>query len=73
MGDQLVSKYIGGLQQKIQDSLNIFDPVNVSAAHQRALLLEKTAAKVSTSFFGRGTGVARLDQAGRLHLETPLN
>jgi hypothetical protein len=43
--DQLVSRYIGGLRQNIQDSLNLFDPVNVSAAHQRALLLEKTAAR----------------------------
>jgi hypothetical protein len=54
--DQLVSRYIGGLRQNIQNSLNLFDPVNVSAAHQRALLLEKTAARGSTGFFGRGTG-----------------
>jgi hypothetical protein len=43
--DQLVSRYIGGLRQNIQDSLNLFGPINVSAAHQRALLLEKTAAR----------------------------
>jgi hypothetical protein len=54
--DQLVSRCIGGLRQNIQDSLNLFDPVNVSAAHQRALLLEKTVAKGSTGFFGCGTG-----------------
>jgi hypothetical protein len=53
--DQLVSRYIGGLRQNIQGPLNVFDPINVSAAHQRALLLEKTAARGSTSFFGRGT------------------
>jgi hypothetical protein len=53
--DQLVSRYIGGLRQNIQGPLNLFDPINVSAAHQRALLLEKTAARGSTSFFGRGT------------------
>jgi hypothetical protein len=52
--DQLVSRYIRGLQQNIQDPLNLFDPVNVSEAHQRALLLEKTAARGSTGFFGRG-------------------
>jgi hypothetical protein len=52
--DQLVSRYIRGLQQNIQDLLNLFDPVNVSAAHQRALLLEKTVAKGSTGFFEHG-------------------
>jgi hypothetical protein len=56
--DQLVSRYIRGLQQNIQDSLNLFDPVNISAAHQRALLLEKTAARGSTGFFGLSTGGA---------------
>jgi hypothetical protein len=54
--DQLVSRYIGGLQQNIQNSLNLFYPDNVSAAHQRALLLEKTIARGSTGFFGHGTG-----------------
>ena len=54
--NQLVSQYIGELRQNIQDSLNLFDPVNVSAAHQRALLLEKTVARGSIGFFGRGIG-----------------
>jgi hypothetical protein len=54
--NQLVSRYIRGLRQNIQDLLNLFDPVNVSAAHQRALLLEKTTARGSTGFFGLGTG-----------------
>jgi hypothetical protein len=53
--DQLESRYIGGLRQNIQDPLNLFDPVNVSVAHQRALLLEKTVARGSTGFFGLGT------------------
>jgi hypothetical protein len=43
--DQLGSRYIKGLHQQIQDSLNLFDLVNVSAAHQRALLLEKNGGK----------------------------
>jgi hypothetical protein len=54
-GDQIVSRYIEGLRQNIQDPLNLFDPVNVSVAHQRALLLEKMTARGSTGFFGRGT------------------
>jgi hypothetical protein len=52
---QLVSRYIGELRQNIQDSLNLFDPDNISAAHQRALLLEKTIARGSTGFFGCDT------------------
>jgi hypothetical protein len=54
--NQLVSRFIEGLRQNIQDSLNLFDPVNMAVARQRALLLEKTAAMGSTGFFGHGTG-----------------
>jgi len=39
--DQLVSRYIGGMRIQFQDSLNLFDPISVSEAHQRALQLEK--------------------------------
>ena len=39
--DQLVSRYIGGLKLQIQDVVNMFDPVSVSAAHQRAIVVEK--------------------------------
>ena len=41
MEDQLVSRYIGGLKLQIQDTVNMFDPVNVFTAHQRALMVEK--------------------------------
>ena len=54
--DQLVSRYNEGLQQQIQDSLNLFDPINVSEAHQRALLLEKTMTRGSMGFFGHDIG-----------------
>ena len=39
--DQLVSRYIEGLKLLSQDTVNMFDPVNVSATHQRALMVEK--------------------------------
>jgi hypothetical protein len=68
--DQLVSRYIGGLQQNIQDSLNLFDPINVSATHQRALLLEKTIARGSIGFFRRGTGGSKTRYNGPF---TPRN
>jgi hypothetical protein len=72
--DQLVSRYIGGLRQNIQDSLNLFYPVNVSAAHQRALLLEKTAAREDPqASLGVAQRVAQLVTTGRLHLKTPPN
>ncbi|GKC39997.1 putative reverse transcriptase domain-containing protein [Tanacetum coccineum] len=35
--DQLFSRYIGGLRVQIMDSINMFDPVTLSNAYQRAL------------------------------------
>ena len=52
--EQLVSRYIGGLQIQIQDTVNLFNPVNISAAHQRALFVEKMLARGSMGVFGRG-------------------
>ncbi|KAJ9566128.1 hypothetical protein OSB04_002094 [Centaurea solstitialis] len=37
----LVSRYIGGLRGQIMDSVNLFDPMTISEAHQRALAFEK--------------------------------
>jgi hypothetical protein len=53
--DQLVSQYIGGLQQQIQDSLNLFDPTNDLEAYQRVVLLEKTLMRGPLGLFGRGS------------------
>ena len=52
--DQLVLRYIGGLRTQIQDTVNLFDPVNISSAHQRVLLVEKTLSRGSMGVFGRG-------------------
>ena len=41
--DQLVSRYIGGLQPQYKDTLNMFDLYSVSDTHQKALQLEKQA------------------------------
>ncbi|PWA53208.1 reverse transcriptase domain-containing protein [Artemisia annua] len=38
---QLVSRYIGGLRVQIMNSVNMFDPVTLSDAYQRALAFEK--------------------------------
>lgn len=42
---QLVSRYIGGLRIQLQDVLNMFDPLTVAEAHQRASQAEKQAAR----------------------------
>jgi hypothetical protein len=52
--EQLVSRYIGGLRPQIQDMVNLFDPMTISAATQRALLVEKNLAWGSLGIFGRG-------------------
>jgi hypothetical protein len=52
--EQLVSRYIGGLRIQIQDTVNLFDHVNILLAHQRALLVEKTLARGSMGVFGCG-------------------
>jgi hypothetical protein len=63
LDEQLVSQYIGGLRTQIQDTVNLFDPVNISSTHQRALLVEKTLAWGSMGVFGRG-GVGGYNRSG---------
>ncbi|GKE00250.1 putative nucleotidyltransferase, ribonuclease H [Tanacetum coccineum] len=47
--DQLVSRYIGGRRVQIMDSVNMFDPVTLSDAYQRALAFEKQNRRVGSS------------------------
>ncbi|GKE10335.1 putative nucleotidyltransferase, ribonuclease H, partial [Tanacetum coccineum] len=47
--DQLVSRYIGGLRVQIIDSVNMFDPMTLSDAYQRALAFEKQNRRVGSS------------------------
>jgi hypothetical protein len=73
--EQLVSQYIGGLRPQIQDMVNLFDPMNISAAHQRALLVKKTLARGSLGIFGRG-GTRGYNRSGGSFLNrgtTPSN
>ncbi|GJY28283.1 putative nucleotidyltransferase, ribonuclease H [Tanacetum coccineum] len=48
-GDQLVSHYIDGLRVQIMDFVNMFDPVTLSDAYQRALAFEKQSRRVGSS------------------------
>ncbi|XP_022888907.1 uncharacterized protein LOC111404316 [Olea europaea var. sylvestris] len=41
--EQLASRYVGGLRPQIQDTLNMFDPVTVSEAHQRAIQMRNSS------------------------------
>ncbi|GJY77676.1 putative reverse transcriptase domain-containing protein [Tanacetum coccineum] len=54
--DQLVSRYIGGLRVQIMDSVNMFDPVTLSDAYQRALVFEKQNRRVGSSSSPAVTG-----------------
>lgn len=58
--EQLVSRFIGGLRLQIQNSLLQFDPVTVSEAHQRALLIEQQLSRSTSSSWTSATSRARL-------------
>ncbi|XP_026460053.1 uncharacterized protein LOC113360809 [Papaver somniferum] len=45
--EQLGYRYLGGLRETFQDSLNVFDYFSVSEVHQRALRLEKQLSRKS--------------------------
>ncbi|XP_021971897.1 uncharacterized protein LOC110867063 [Helianthus annuus] len=63
--EQLVSRYIGGLRVQIMESVNLFDPLTILEAHQRALAFEKQNRRVNSSFtpaggnVGSGSGAPR--------------
>jgi len=44
-----VSRFIGGLRTQIQNTLLQFNPITLSEAHQRALLIEQSARNQNTS------------------------
>ncbi|XP_052626904.1 uncharacterized protein LOC111883152 [Lactuca sativa] len=54
--EQLVGRYIGGLRVQIMDSVNMFHPVSISEAHQRALAFEKQSRRVGGSSSTANTG-----------------
>ncbi|XP_022876690.1 uncharacterized protein K02A2.6-like [Olea europaea var. sylvestris] len=60
--EQLVSRYVGGLRLQIQDTLNMFDPVTVSEAHQRAIQIEKQQSRKTASPFIAGSSSSNPQQ-----------
>lgn len=40
-GQQMAARFVGGLRQKkIKDTLNLFNPLTLAEAHQKALIME---------------------------------
>jgi hypothetical protein len=58
-----VSRYIGGLRPQIQDTVNLFNLVDILVAHQSSMLVEKTLAWGSLGVFGRG-GAGSYNRSG---------
>nr|GEW22846.1 reverse transcriptase domain-containing protein [Tanacetum cinerariifolium] len=56
--DQLVSRYIGGLRVQIMDSVNMFDPMTLFNAFQRALAFKKQNRRAGSSSSPAITGVS---------------
>ncbi|GKD92310.1 hypothetical protein Tco_1372147, partial [Tanacetum coccineum] len=56
--DQVVSQYIGGLRVQIMESVNMFDPMTLSDAYQRALAFEKQNHRVGSSSSPAITGAS---------------
>lgn len=53
---QLVARFIGGLRQQLQHTLNLFRPLSVSEAHQQAVTVE---AQARTTYPGNSSRSAR--------------
>lgn len=47
---QLVARFIGGLRQQIQHTLNLFNPLTLLEAHQQALTVEAQNKTSSSSW-----------------------
>ncbi|XP_058184843.1 uncharacterized protein LOC131302299 [Rhododendron vialii] len=62
--EQLVSRYIGGLQIAYQETLNFFDPYSVSEAHQKALQAEKQAKRRLGNYGGASGSNRNTTQSG---------
>ena len=62
--DQLTARYIGGLKFQIQETVNMFDPISVSSAHQRALAVEKQSRRCNTQQFTNPFSTSRTTAGG---------
>ncbi|XP_031390864.1 uncharacterized protein LOC116203312 [Punica granatum] len=63
--DQLVARYIGELKVQLQDTINLFDPVNVSSAYQRTLIVERQQKQAGSGMFSGGVTVVGTGGAAR--------
>lgn len=70
--EQLVSRFIGGLRLQIQNMLLQFNPLSVSEAHQRALLIEQQTKNSASNWrapSGNQRGVVNSDPSNSRSLE----
>ncbi|XP_010468824.1 PREDICTED: uncharacterized protein LOC104748953 [Camelina sativa] len=70
--EQRVSRFIGGLRLQIQNTLLQFNPMTVSEAHQRALLIEQQAHGQSSSWNSSHLRLGSSTETGAIKTSEPV-
>ncbi|PKI65900.1 hypothetical protein CRG98_013720 [Punica granatum] len=62
--DQLVARYIVVPRVQLQDTVNLFDHVNVSSAHKKALIVERQQNRAGSGMFSGGVAAVGTETGG---------